>query len=79
MAGILYHHKKSVKIIQSFPEGGAIPYELESLNFLQYRQVISGMNRIVYEIRGKTIYIHIVCDTQKDLSRLLFQRLLRSI
>lgn len=69
--------KKTVKRIRLFPESGNIPPELEALNLTQYRQVIFGMNRIIYEIRGNLIYIHIVCDTRKDLNGLLFKRLLR--
>lgn len=69
--------KESVVVIQSFPEGGKIPDELACLNLAQYRQVISGMNRIIYEVRGDTAYIHIVCDTRKDLRNLLMRRILK--
>jgi plasmid stabilization system protein ParE len=69
--------KECVKSIGVFPLGGSVPDELERLNLTQYRQVISGMNRIVYEIRQDTIYIHIVCDTRKDMQSLLARRLLR--
>ena len=68
--------KKSIKRIQLFPESGNIPPELVALNFTQYRQVISGMNRIVYETQRNVIYIHIICDTRKDLNALLFRRLM---
>jgi len=57
--------KESVKIIQSFPQTGKIPEELEDMNLTQYRQIISGMNTIIYEIRQETIYIHIVCDSRR--------------
>ncbi|TDR82115.1 type II toxin-antitoxin system RelE/ParE family toxin [Paludibacterium purpuratum] len=70
--------KSSVAIIQSYPEQGWIPDELQSLNLTQYRQVISGMNRIVYEIRGDMAYIHIICDSRKDLKALLIRRLLQA-
>lgn len=69
--------QESVQMIQTFPQSGKIPEELEQLNLSQYRQVISGMNRIIYEIRQQTIYIHIICDTRKDMTTLLTQRLLR--
>jgi Txe/YoeB family toxin of Txe-Axe toxin-antitoxin module len=69
--------QESVSTIQAFPLNGKIPEELENLNLTQYRQVISGMNRIVYEIRQQTIYIHIVCDTRRDMKFLLVKRLLR--
>jgi len=70
--------KASVAIIQSFPERGHIPAELVSLNLSQYRQVISGMNRIIYEIRGDTAYVHLACDSRKDLKALLIRRLLQA-
>lgn len=70
--------KASVTNLQSFPLMGKVPEELESLNLTQYRQIISGMNRIIYEVRQQTIYIHIVCDTRKDMQSLLTRRLLRT-
>jgi plasmid stabilization system protein ParE len=71
--------QEAVGTIRTFPLGGMIPEELENLNLTQYRQVVSGMNRIIYEVRQQTIYIHIVCDTRKDMKALLTKRLLRTI
>jgi plasmid stabilization system protein ParE len=69
--------KESVNSLGAFPLKGNVPEEIQSLNLTQYRQVISGMNRIIYEIRQETIFIHIVCDTRKDMRSLLTKRLLR--
>lgn len=69
--------KDSVNAIGEFPLGGSVPDELERLNLTQYRQIISGMNRIVYEVRQDIVYIHIVCDTRKDMKSLLTRRLMR--
>lgn len=69
--------KKSVSSLGTFPLKGNVPEEIQSLNLTQYRQVISGMNRIIYEIRQETIFIHIVCDIRKDMRSLLTKRLLR--
>ena len=71
--------QETVGTLQIFPLGGKIPEELEKLNLTQYRQVLSGMNRIIYEVRQQTVYIHIVCDTRKDMKSLLTKRLLRHI
>ena len=71
--------QEAVGTMQTFPLRGKIPEELGRLNLTQYRQVISGMNRIIYEIRQETLYVHIVCDTRKDMKSLLTQRLLRII
>ncbi|GAB2879936.1 type II toxin-antitoxin system RelE/ParE family toxin [Pseudoduganella ginsengisoli] len=70
--------KESVGIIRAYPEGGKVPDELANLNLIQYRQVISGMNRIIYEIRGDVAYLHIICDSRKDLRNLLLKRILRT-
>ena len=73
-----YHHiKEATDSLQQLPLSGTIPPELERLNLVQYRQVIVGMNRMIYEVRDQTVYIHIVCDTRKDLQSLLMQRLMR--
>lgn len=42
----------------------SIPEEIETLNFNQYRQVLSGMNRIIYIVRRDTSYIHIIIDDE---------------
>ncbi|KAG0162588.1 hypothetical protein DFQ30_001686 [Apophysomyces sp. BC1015] len=71
--------KDSFRAIWVFPERGGVPDELVDLGLQQYRQVISGMNRVLYEVRDKVIYIHIVCDTRRDMKTLLSRRLLRVI
>jgi plasmid stabilization system protein ParE len=70
--------KDTIRSLKDFPFAGAIPEELERLNLTQFRQVISGMNRVIYEVRQEIIYIHIIADTRKDMKTLLTQRLLRS-
>jgi toxin ParE1/3/4 len=70
--------KKDVNAIKKYPLSGVIPDELEHLSLFQFRQVISGMNRIIYEIRGEIVYVHLICDTRRDLQGLLTRRILRS-
>jgi plasmid stabilization system protein ParE len=69
--------KESIFNLKAFPLSGATPEELAQLNLTQYRQVISGMNRVIYEVRQDTIYIHIMADTRKDMKSLLAQRILK--
>lgn len=70
--------KESIHVLQSHPHAGKIPDELLTLNPGQYRQIVSGMNRMIYEIRQEIIYIHIVCDSRRDLQGLLNRRMMRS-
>ncbi len=69
----------SVRVIQTFPESGSIPEELAGLGPARYRQVISGQNRLIYEIGEGVLYIHVVCDTRRDLRSVLSRRLLRAV
>jgi len=71
--------KTVIRHLQMFPLAGAIPDEFESLDLTQYRQVMAGMNRIIYEVRTETVYIHIIVDARRDLKSLLMRRLLRVI
>ena len=69
--------KDAVRALQSFPLAGGIPDEIRNLNLTQFRQVISGRNRIIYEIRPNAIFIHAICDTRKDIRALLKLRVSR--
>jgi len=71
--------KDAVNTIGAFPLGGNVAEELDRLHLTQYRQVVSGMNRIIYEVRQEIIYLHIICDTRKDMKSLLTRRLLRIV
>ena len=70
--------KKTISTLNRFPLRGHVPDEIATLNLTQFRQVLSGINRIIYEIRPETIYVHIVCDSRKDMKSLLSKRLLRT-
>lgn len=69
--------KEAIRNLQNFPQAGSIPDEIEKLNLTQYRQVVSYMNRVIYEVRQDVIYVHVVVDTRRDMNTLLTRRLLR--
>ena len=71
--------KKVIRNLKDFPDLRTTPDELEKLHLSQYRQVISGMNRIIYEVRRDIIYIHVIMDTRRDTMSLLTRRLLRIV
>ena len=64
--------------IRQFPQSGYVPTELADFGGLHFREALSGQNRIIYELRDDTIYIHVVTDARRDLRTLLQKRLLRS-
>lgn len=71
--------KQTIRQLADFPDSGGRVDELRELNMIQFRQAISGANRVVYQIADDTVYVHVVCDSRMDLTALLHRRLLRSI
>lgn len=70
--------RSAVHAIGKFPLQGRVPDELVELDLDQYRQVITGLNRLIYEIVDGTVVIHVVCDTRRELRTLLMRRLMRA-
>lgn len=64
--------------IAAHPEAGRVPDELAALGLVQYRQVLAGKNRILYELRGPVAYVHLICDARRDLKAVLLRRLLQA-
>lgn len=69
--------KLAIRNLALFPQLGGIPSELEKLNLTQYRQILTGKNRVIYEVRQDAVYIHLIVDVRRDLKEVLMQRLLR--
>ena len=76
--GSLNKTKAAVENLKTFPFSGVTPDALEQINLTQYRQVLAGQNRIIYELRQRIVYIHIVADTRRDMQSVLMRRLLRA-
>lgn len=70
--------KRAVGRIATHPQAGKLPDELVALNLAQYRQVLAGMNRIVYELRGDMAYVHVICDARRDLRAVLLRRIIEA-
>jgi plasmid stabilization system protein ParE len=64
--------------IRQFPQSGYVPAELADFGGVNFREMLSGQNRVIYELCDDTIYMQVVTDTRRDLRTLLQKRLLRS-
>ncbi|SAL87106.1 Plasmid stabilization system protein [Caballeronia choica] len=69
--------QETITHMRQFPESGHVPAELEGFGDDNFRQVLSGKNRIIYQVRDDTLYIHLVVDTRRDLQALLQRIVLR--
>lgn len=63
--------RASIERIREYPECGHIVDELSCITANRFRELRSGKNRIIYEVRGDTIYVHLIIDQRRDLTALL--------
>jgi toxin ParE1/3/4 len=69
--------QETIRHVRQFPESGHVPAELEGFVDDNFGQVLSGKNRIIYQVRDGTVYIHLVVDTRRELQALLQRIVLR--
>ncbi|WP_255469051.1 type II toxin-antitoxin system RelE/ParE family toxin [Achromobacter sp. UMC46] len=68
--------QRAILNLQKCPLTGHAPPELPSAHFLEF---IAAKNRVIYEIIGNTVYIHIICDVRQDFKTKLARRPLRAL
>jgi len=64
--------------LRELPHRGVYPPELLAIGKRDYRQVFFKPYRILYRVRGDSIYIAVVADGRRDMQSLLARRLLSS-
>jgi len=66
--------RREVSRLKQCPDLGHVVDELAAFGLTQYRQILAGQNRIIYEQCAPVLYIHLVCHTSLDLPALLARR-----
>jgi toxin ParE1/3/4 len=61
--------------LQELPQRGAHPPELLAKGNRSYRQVFFKPYRILYRIRGNTVYIAVIADGRRNMASLLARRM----
>jgi toxin ParE1/3/4 len=69
--------EQKVLSLESLPERGHHPPELERVAVLAYRELHEGPYRIIYQIQGRDVFVHCILDARRELQELLQARLLR--
>jgi plasmid stabilization system protein ParE len=68
--------RDEVGALKDWPSKGTYVQELEELQLDQYRELLAGQHRIIFEGASEALYVHIVCHASRDLEALLRRRLL---
>lgn len=64
-----------ITALEAFPNRGSVPRELEAIGGTAYRQVVVGVNRIVYRVDEERVVIILVADGRRDMKSLFEARL----
>jgi toxin ParE1/3/4 len=59
------------------PHRGHVPPELGSIGIKEYLEVHFKPYRVIFQITGKTVYIHCVVDGRRDMRTFLERRIFR--
>ncbi|NSX04750.1 type II toxin-antitoxin system RelE/ParE family toxin [Cupriavidus gilardii] len=68
--------KKAILGLERTPYRGHTPDELPATHFLE---IIAVKNRVIYEVLGDTVYIHLICDCRQDFQTKLARRPIRAL
>ena len=68
--------QKAMTSLETMPARCSYPPELQRWGIFDFREVFFKPYRIIYEIKGKTVFIHAVLDGRRNCEDLLQQRLL---
>ena len=60
--------------LETFPDRGAIPREMEALGVQDYRQLNHGHYRIFYRVVEQMVIVTLVADGRQDMKSLLRRR-----
>ncbi len=69
--------EKTILKLETTPDRGHLPPELERIGVSEYREVFFKPYRIIYQVGGREVFVFCVLDGRRDLQDVLQERLLR--
>ena len=74
---IISEFEENVMSLKKHPRSGRVVPELEKQGILQYRELIQGYYRIVYEISGDKVIVHTIIDGRRNFEDIIISKLSR--
>ena len=74
---IVSEFETNVLSLQQYPKRGRIVPELDRQGISQYRELIQGYYRIVYEISEDKVIVHTIIDGRRNFEDILISKLFR--
>ena len=69
--------EKLILSLNEIPKRGHFPSELQIQGIKEYREVLFKPYRVIYEIVGQNVIVHLCVDGRRDMNTLLERRLMR--
>jgi len=63
--------------LEQYPKRGHFLPELKSIGMKSYREVHFRPYRVIYEVIGRNVFVHLIVDGRRSLQAVLERRLLR--
>lgn len=74
---VIAEFEENIMSLQKYPKSGRIVPELEKQGILQYRELIQGYYRIVYDISEDRVIIHTIIDGRRNFEDIIISKLSR--
>ena len=74
---IVSEFETNVLSLQQYPKRGGIVSELDRQGISQYRELIQGYYRIVYEISKDKVIVHTIFDGRRNFEDIIISKLSR--
>ncbi|WP_010544515.1 type II toxin-antitoxin system RelE/ParE family toxin [Sphingomonas elodea] len=65
-----------VESLETFPDRGGVPAELDALGIREFRQLVAPPYRLIYRVIVDHVFVLLVADGRRDFQALLERRLL---
>ena len=69
--------EKNIMSLKSSPKSGRVVPELARQGIENYRELIQGYYRIIYEIIGTIVYIITIIDGRRNFEKVIIEKLTR--
>ena len=69
--------EKNVLSLKDFPKSGRIVPELEKQGIENFRELIQGYYRIIYEINNDIVNVHAIIDGRRDFEDVIISKITR--
>ena len=74
---VIFEFEENVMSLKEYPKSGRIVPELEKQGILQYRELIQGYYRIIYEISDDKVIVHTIIDGRRNFEDIIISKLSR--